>query len=114
MNRLALFSGLIILSTLISSFSQIMLKISAGKIYSSRLKEYLNPWVITAYILFFGCTFLTMYALKVVPLSMAPVLESSGYIFITILSRVFLREKITGKKLLGLFIILTGILIYSL
>lgn len=45
-------------------------------------KEYLNPLVIIAYILFFGTTFISMYALKVVPLSMAPILEASGYIFL--------------------------------
>ena len=113
MNELYLYSGILILSVFISSCSQIMLKRSAAKQYASRVQEYLNPLVITAYILFFGCTFITLYALKVVPLSMSPILEASGYVFIAVLSRIFLHERISGKKLTGMIIILAGIVIYA-
>ena len=113
MNEPYLYSGILILSVFISSCSQIMLKRSAAKQYASRVQEYLNPLVITAYILFFGCTFITLYALKVVPLSMSPILEASGYVFITFLSRLFLGEHPSKKKLLGLLIIVVGIMVYS-
>ena len=73
----------------------------------------MNPLVIPAYVLFFGCTLITMYALRVVPLSMGPVLEASGYIFVAVLSRIFLKEKISGRKALGLTAIIAGILIYA-
>ncbi len=99
---------------LVSSVSQIMLKTSAGKTYPSKLREYLNPLVVVAYLLFFGCTFITLFALKVVPLSMSPVLEASGYVFVAVLSRLFLKEKIGKKKVLGLTVIICGILIYAL
>lgn len=114
MSELLIYSLLMVASVLISSISQIMLKLSARKQYSSPLREYLNPLVISAYILFFGCTFLTMYALKVVPLSLGVILEASGYIFITILSYTFLHEKLGKKKLLGLVVIIAGMLIYAL
>ena len=55
-----------------------------------------------------------MYALKVVPLSMSPILEASGYIFVAILSFIFLKEKMTKKQLLGMALILIGIVVYSL
>ncbi len=114
MTILAKYSLLLVLSTLISSFSQILLKKSAGKKYDSKLKEYLNPPVIIAYGIFFLCTFISMYALKVVPLSMSPLLEATGYIFITILSFVFFREIPDKKQILGLGLILTGIIVYAL
>ena len=114
MNELAMYICIFIVGVFISSVSQIMLKTSAGRAYSSKLKEYLNPTVIVAYILFFGCTFISMFALKVVPLSMAPVLEASGYVFVAILSKVFLKEQISKKKMLGLGVIICGILIYAL
>lgn len=114
MNKLLLYSVLMVVSVFVSSVSQIMLKISARKKYTSPIREYLNPFVIIAYALFLGCTFLTMYALKVVPLSMGAILESSGYIFVTVLSYIFLHEKFGKKKVLGLAIIITGMLIYSL
>lgn len=103
-----------LISVLISSVSQIMLKKSAEKTYPSKLKEYLNPLVITAYVLFFGTTFISLYALKVVPLSMAPVLEASGYIFVAVLSFIFLKEKLTRKQLIGMALIIIGIVVYSL
>lgn len=114
MNELTIYICIFLASVFLSSVSQIMLKYSAGKTYENRLKEYLNPLVIVAYGLFFGCTLITMYALKVVPLLMGPVLEASGYIFVAVLSRVFLKERISGKKMLGLGVIIAGILIYAL
>jgi len=114
MNELLLYIGLFLASTFISSISQIMLKISTKRTYRSRIQEYINPLVITAYTLFLGCTFLTMYTLKVVPLSMAAILEASGYIFVTVLSRIFLKERISRQKLAGLMVIMIGLLIYSI
>lgn len=98
----------------ISSVSQIMLKKSANKTYESKLKEYMNPWVIIAYGLFFGATLVTVIAYKYIPLSLGPILESAGYFFVTILGMFFLKEKVGKKKALGLFIILAGIIVFNL
>lgn len=114
MSELAIYSLIMVGATLISSFSQIMLKKSAQKTYPSRIKEYLNPLVITAYGLFFGCTLLSMYALKVVPLSMSPILEASGYIFVAVLSFVFFKEKLTKRQIVGMGLIIGGIVVYTL
>ena len=111
--NLIIHSAVLIASTFISSASQIMLKKSAGRKYASRLAEYINPLVIFSYLTFFICTFITMYALKVVPLSMAPILESSGYIFVMVLSRFFLHETITKREIFGAVLIIVGILVYS-
>ena len=101
-------------AVLISSVSQIMLKKSANKTYESKLKEYMNPWVIIAYGLFFGATLVTVIAYKYIPLSLGPILESAGYFFVTILGMIFLKEKVGKKKALGLFIILAGIIVFNL
>ena len=114
MSELAVYSCIMLGGALISSFSQIMLKKSAQKTYESKIKEYLNPLVIAAYVLFFSCTFVSVYALKVVPLSMSPILEASGYIFVAILSYIFFREKLSKKQLLGMTLIIIGIIIYTL
>ncbi len=114
MSELAVYSLIMVSGSLIAAISQIMLKKSAEKKYHSKLREYLNPLVMIAYGLFFGTTFISMYALKVVPLSMAPVLEASGYIFVAVLSYFFLKEKMTKKQLIGMGFILIGIVIYSL
>lgn len=114
MNDLAVYSCILVISTLISSLSQVMLKKSAQKTYPSKLREYLNPLVIIAYGLFFGCTLLSMYALKIVPLSMSPILEASGYIFVAVLSFIFFKEKLTKKQFIGMTLIISGIVVYTL
>lgn len=112
--ELLIYSGILLISVLVSSVSQVLLKISAKKTYPSKIREYLNPYVICGYGLFFGCTLVSMYALKVVPLSMAPILESAGYIFVAILSFLFLKEKLSRRQLLGMIMILIGIAVYSI
>lgn len=114
MNEKILFSLIFIFGVFISSVSQILLKKSAQVEYGSKIKEYLNPRVIFAYIIFFGATLCSVLAYTKIPLSFGPILESAGYIFVAILSRLFLKERITKKKLIGLSIIIIGIIIYSL
>ncbi|MBR6230804.1 MAG: EamA family transporter [Lachnospiraceae bacterium] len=105
---------LLLVSVLISSVSQIILKISANKPHETRLKEYLNPYVIIAYLMFFGSTILTLLALRHLPLSQQPLYESAGYIFVSVMGYFLLKERFSKKKLLGLALILAGIFIFSL
>ena len=103
-----------LVSVFISSVSQILLKTSANKIYDSKIKEYLNIKVIFAYGIFFLSSLITVYAYKFVPLSFGGILESSGYIFVTILGYIFLHEKINKKKIFGLLIIMIGIILFNI
>ena len=41
-------------------------------------------------------------------------LETAGYFFVTVLGAVFLKEKITAKKMGALCVIIAGILLYAL
>ena len=99
--------------TFISSVSQIILKKAAEKEYSSKLSEYLNAPVIIAYMIFFGATLCSVFAYKVVPLSIGPLLEATGYIWVAILGRICLGEHIGKRKALGLVVIILGIIIAS-
>lgn len=101
-------------SVFISSASQILLKRSADVKYESKIQEYLNPRVIIAYGIFFSASLITIIAYRGVPLSLGPVLEASGYVFVTILGRIFLHEKVSRRKLLGLFLILIGIVVFNI
>lgn len=98
-------------SVFLASVSQIVLKKSAGIKYKRKIDEYTNKNVIIAYSIFFTCTFFTVFALKKIPLSLSPILESTGYIYVAMLSVVFLKEKITKKKFIGLSLIVIGVAI---
>ena len=73
----------------------------------------MNPLVLGAYVCFFGASLLTVLAYRGVDLSWGPVLETTSYIYIMILSAIFLKEKVSGKKVLGNVIIIIGIVIYA-
>jgi multidrug transporter EmrE-like cation transporter len=91
--------------------SQIILKTSADMKYDSRIKEYLNPRVIIAYGIFFLATFITIYAYKGIPLSVGPILETTGYLWISLLGYFILKEKISRRKLIGLTVVVAGIIV---
>lgn len=103
-----------VLSVIVASFSQILLKKSTKKTYSSVIKEYLNLHVILGYGLLICSTLLTIIALKGISFKEAPVIESIGYILILILSRLYFQEKITKRKVLGNAVILLGIIVFYL
>lgn len=111
MNKETIYMLIFLCSVLISSISQIMLKKSANKKYTNKMQEYLNPWVIIAYGMFFGATLITTIAYKVVPLSMGPLLEATGYIWVAILGRILLEEHVGKKKIVGIVLIFLGIVI---
>ena len=106
------YSLLLITSVFISACSQILLKKSASIQYKSILKEYFNWRVLIGYGIFFISTILTILAFKGLDYKNGPIIESLGYIFIMILSRLFLKEKITKTKILGNSLILLGIIIF--
>lgn len=114
MGELAIHCLIMTLGVLLSSISQVMLKKSAEKHYENRIREYLNPFVIIAYGLFFCTTLISVFSLKVVPLSMAPIIESIGYIFVAVLGYIFLKERMTRKQVIGMGLIIAGIVVYSL
>lgn len=114
MNKVLIYSGVYILGVIISALAQILLKKSADIKRESKLKEYLNFKTIFAYGIFFGATLCTVLAYKYVPLSMGPILGTTEYVFVAVLSYYLLKEKISKKKLIGLITIIFGVLIFSL
>ena len=114
MDKKIIFSIIYIGGVFISAVAQILLKKSAGKTYESRIKEYLNPYVIISYAIFFGATFCSIFAYKGIPLSFGPILAALEYIFVAVLSKLILKEHISLKKFIGLSIIIAGVIVYSL
>ena len=105
---------LLLLSVTAASAAQILLKKSALKQHGTWLAQYLNPYVIGGYALLFGSTILTLLALRTLPLSWSPAVESVSYPLVAVLGYFFLGEKLTRRKTAGFVLILAGIALYSL
>lgn len=106
-------SGVLIylITPLVSAASQLLLKRAADDPRYTGLRFYLNPLVIAAYALFFGCMVANVFALRTLDLTVASVLEASGFLYVMVLGALFLKEKITARKLIGNALIVAGILV---
>lgn len=109
-----LYFFLYIVSVTIASISQLLLKKSAEGEHASIWQEYLNPWVIGGYGLLFLSMFLTVLAFRGIDFKNGPVIESFGYVLVLFLSRLFLGERLTFRKLVGTGCILLGIFVFYL
>lgn len=114
MDKRLLFSIIYLFSVFMSSVSQVLLKKSAMQPHESKLKEYLNIRVIAAYVIFFGSTLVTVFALRYVPMSQGYIFEATGYVYVGVLSVLFLKEKLSKRKLLGMALILAGAVVFGL
>ena len=114
MSEVVVFSLVMVVNVFIASCSQILLKRSATKSHDNIVAEYLNWRVIVAYGLFGLTAVVGMYVLRHIPLSSMPILESTGYIFIAVLSYFFLQEKLSKGQLFGMLLIILGIFIFSM
>lgn len=106
---------LVAIGVFLSSCSQILLKKSAQREHTSKVSEILNKQVIIAYSVFFISVIFNVIALRHdVNVKDLPILEALGYVFVPILSLVFLKEKITKRSAWALLVILCGIVVFYL
>ncbi len=85
------------------------------------LIQYLNPFTIGSYAVFVTAMCLTFFAFKGkgtdkegLDLSMISILATSEYIIVAVLSRIFMKERISVQKAIGLCVIVVGAAVYIL
>ena len=100
--------------TFFTAVSQILLNQSSNIKFENKIREYLNFRVILSYGMFFLILLLNTWCYTKVEMRYGPVIDTAAYVFVLLLSRLILKEKITKGKILGNLIIITGILIYTL
>lgn len=113
-NSVLIYASINLLGVFISAISQVLLKKSALEQHESVTGEYLNPKVIFAYVLFVAATLLSTIAYKGIPLSMGPILDATGYLYVTAFGVLIFHENINRQKVIALVLILVGIAVYSL
>ncbi len=106
---------LVAIGVFLSSCSQILLKKSARREHTSKVSEILNMQVIIAYCVLFISVIFNVIALSHgVNVKDLPILEALGYVFVPILSLVFLKEEITKRNAWALLVIICGIVVFYL
>lgn len=108
------------ISIVLTAVGQLLLKIGANYHDLSiripqLLKPYLNQYTIPGYGMLFLVTILSIYILEDMPLKVFfPLFISSNLIAIAVLSYFILHESFTYRKVIGICLIMSGILIFSL
>lgn len=105
---------ILLISVTISALSQMLLKTSANKSYTSFIRQYLNIYVIAGYGLTFLSMLLTMLAYRSLDYKVGPLIESLGFVIVLFLGRLIFKELVSIRKIIGICIILSGIVIYYL
>lgn len=102
------------LAVFIAAVAQIVLKKAAVRnTEASFLRKFLNLPVILGYGMMFGSTFLNVIALRKIPLSLTPVTEATGYIWVPLLSWVVMKVRPTRRNIMGGIVIILGMLMYA-
>ncbi len=94
--------------------SQVLLKKSSTVQRKSVVFEYLNPYVIIGYGITFLCMLLMIYAYKGITFKLGAILESLTYLYVMILGKIFFKEKITVKRIIGNLLIVSGVIVFSI
>lgn len=100
-------------ATFISSIGQIFLKISGTGNNNTWKEKFFNKYFLSGNIFFTISTFISIYVLSKLEFSSYYSLTAANYFFISILSRIILRESIDYKKIFGNGLIIAGIIIYN-
>lgn len=104
-----LYLGLFLMSILIASYSQILLKKGALE-----KNIYINKYTIVGYTLMVVSTLFTLVGYKGISLSLSQMLQALSFITVAIFSYIFLKEKVTKRMIIGTILICIGIIIYAL
>ncbi len=100
-------------AVILSSISQISLKIATRQGYSSFWREYLNPWVVSGYALLMIALLLNVFALsKGVNMKILPAIGSLGYVLVPLMSLCLFEEKIGVRKAVATLMIISGVIIF--
>jgi drug/metabolite transporter (DMT)-like permease len=100
-NSLIIF--LVIFGSFIGAIAAFMLKKSTNK------KHFINKYTILGYGLYGFGALANIWALKYLDVTVVFPLTSTTYIWSLMLAKVYLNEKITLKKILGLSLIIFGV-----
>ena len=100
-----------LLSVLVASFSQILLKKAAQKQQNNFIKKFLNVWVICGYILLFGSLFINTFVLRKLELKFLPCITATSFFWVLLFSRIFLGERPSKNKIIGIIMIFIGVIV---
>lgn len=103
----------VLLGVFACACSQLLLKQSADASHRSFVRSLLNWRVLSAYVILFASLLTNIWAMgRGVQLKDMPILESTGYVFVPLLSALVLKERLTRRTLVSILLIVAGVLVF--
>lgn len=104
---------LVVIGVFVASLSQMLLKRSSKAEHSSLIKEYININVLAGYFIMVVVLLCDIYAMNHgVKATQLSSLESLSYLFVPLLSYFIFGEKLSYQRLLAIFIIIAGVVVF--
>jgi drug/metabolite transporter (DMT)-like permease len=105
---------LMILCTLFTSLGQVFYKLGANNFSFNLLDIIKNYWLILGLFFYFLGAFLLIIALKNAELSIVYPMISLSFLWVSLISKFYLNEKLYFNKILGMISIVSGIVFIGL
>lgn len=100
------------LNSILSAFSQVLLKKSAIKKYNCLLFQYLNLYVVSGYFIFFVVLVINILTMKCLSVSVVSVFSEVVPLVISLFfGFLFFNEKIGKNKIFATIMIVAGVLL---
>ncbi len=99
-------------ASVMTGISQVLLKKGANK--EGNIKIFFNFFTLTGYFVFFIITLMNLFVYKKLELKYSVIFMPLGFVFVMFFSVLLLKEKISKRKLLGIFVIILGVYIFNL
>ncbi len=108
MNSFVIVTAFVVMA-FVSSFASYFLKMSSSGKHSGKLGMLLSPFFYLGGVLYVIAAGINIFLLQYLPMAIVMPLGATTYIVTMFLSVKLLNEKITGRKILGMFIIILGV-----
>ncbi len=107
--------ALVVASVFCAALAQMCLKRGAIGRHASMWSKYVNPWVVGGYIVLGTTLIVNVFCLEHgIQMKEISAIESLGYLFVPLLSRMFFLERVTIRKMVAIGIIMLGIMVFLL
>ncbi|MFH0979182.1 MAG: EamA family transporter [Candidatus Woesearchaeota archaeon] len=106
--------GLVLLATIVGAFGPVFMKKASGRMKFSLKSLLTNHYLILGFLLYGLSTVLFVPALKGGDLSVIYPIVSVTYVWVSLLSIHYLKEKMSVWKWAGIFFVLLGVVLITL
>tara|TARA_Y100000310_G_C20599462_1_gene772257 strand:- start:789 stop:1142 length:354 start_codon:yes stop_codon:yes gene_type:complete len=106
--------SLIIFATIIGSFGALFLKFASRHVHRNNIKVLFQPMLYLGIFLYGISALIFVFALKFGDLSALYPVVALSYVWISLLSIKFLKEKMNDIKWFGILLILIGVILIGL